>query len=235
MASQDSRLTAILTWRGVRTGIPEITPIALYAFVLGIAFGAAAQQAGLTNVEAGLMSAAVFSGAAQFVALDMGLDHAGLGALLLAVLAVNTRHVLLGAALHPWFRHLGPWRRFGAAALLSDANWAMAMKYRAQGGNDVGVLVGGGMALWICWITGTLAGLTAAGELLDPKRYGLDVLMLAFFATVLVGMWRGRTNILPWTAAAVVSLLGLWLLPTNWHIMAGAIAGGATGALLHRE
>ena len=226
---------AVLTWRGIRSGIPDITPVALYAVVLGIAFGAAARQTGLTDFESALMSAVVFSGAAQFVALDMGLDHAGLGALLLAVLAVNTRHVLLGAALHPWLRHLGPWRRFGAAALLSDANWAMAMRYRAQGGNDVGVLVGGGMALWVCWFTGTVAGLTAAGALLDPERYGLDVLMLAFFTTVLVGMWRGRVNMLPWTAAAIVSLLGLWLLPTNWHIMAGALAGGIVGAARYRE
>lgn len=232
---QETDDSAILTWRGIRSGIPDIAPIALYAVVLGIAFGAAAQQAGLAGVETALMSATVFSGAAQFVALDMGLDRAGLGALLLAVLAVNTRHVLLGAALHPWLRHLDPWRRFGSAALLSDANWAMALKYRAQGGNDVGVLVGGGLALWVCWFAGTVAGLTAAGTLLDPKKYGLDVLMLAFFATVLVGMWRGRANMLPWTAAAIVSLLGLWLLPANWHIMAGAIAGGIVGAALHRE
>ncbi|MEM7123655.1 MAG: AzlC family ABC transporter permease [Pseudomonadota bacterium] len=232
---QDTDDTVVLTWRGIRSGIPDIAPVALYAVVLGIAFGAAAQQAGLTDVETTLMSAAVFSGAAQFVALDMGLDRAGLGALLLAVLAVNTRHVLLGAALHPWLRHLGPWRRFGTAALLSDANWAMAMSYRAQGGNDVGVLVGGGLALWVCWFTGTVAGLTATGALLDPERYGLDILMLAFFATVLVSMWRGRVNVLPWLAAAIVSLLGLWLLPTNWHIMAGALAGGVVGAALYRE
>ena len=87
---QDTDDSAVLTWRGVKNGIPDITPVALYAVVLGVAFGAAAKQAGLTGLEAGFMSATVFSGAAQFVALDMGFDRAGLVALLLAVLAVNT-------------------------------------------------------------------------------------------------------------------------------------------------
>ena len=111
----------------------------------------------------------------------------------------------------------------------------MALKYRARGGNDVGVLVGGGIALWICWFAGSVAGLTAAGALVNPERYGLDVLMLAFFTTVLIGMWRGRVSVWPWVAAAVVSVAGLWLLPTNWHIMAGALAGGLAGAAVHRE
>lgn len=207
----------------------------MYAFALGIAFGVAAQQAGLPGTQAVFMSAVVFSGAAQFVALDMGLDSAGLGALLLAVLAVNARHILMGAALQPWLGRLNPWRRYAVVGVLSDANWALSLRHHANGEKDVGILVGGGIALWASWLLGTLAGLGASGSLADPERYGLDVLMLAFFATVLVSMWHGRADIVPWCAAAAASLLGLWLLPPNWHIMAGALVGGFVGTLQNRE
>ena len=54
------------------------------------------------------------------------------------------------------------------------------------------------------------------------------------FAAVLAGLWRSvREDLLPWLAAAAVALASSWLLPSGWHVLTGALAGGLVGVLRH--
>ena len=48
------------------------------------------------------MSVAIYAGASQFAALDLWYAPLPLATLALTVLAVNARHILLGASLAPW-------------------------------------------------------------------------------------------------------------------------------------
>ena len=70
-------------------------------------------------------------------------------------------------------------------------------------------------------------------QLIAPEALALDTLMVAFFATVLVGLARERSALWPWLTAAVVALAAIEFLPPGWHILAGGLSGGLVGALLH--
>ena len=52
-------------------GALRCAPVALGALAYGLVFGALAQQAGLSFGETAFMSAVVYSGSAQFVALGL--------------------------------------------------------------------------------------------------------------------------------------------------------------------
>ena len=84
---------------GIARGVRRIFPVAVFVVPFGIAFGAAAIEAGLTLVQAVAMSVLVFSGAAQFAALDFWPGPVAFGSLALVVLALNARHIVMGAAL----------------------------------------------------------------------------------------------------------------------------------------
>ncbi|VEB85430.1 Uncharacterised protein [Citrobacter koseri] len=43
--------------------------------------------------------------------------------------------------------------------VVSDANWAMSIQAFSRGSAGLGLLFGGGLALWLFWGAGTLAGL----------------------------------------------------------------------------
>ena len=60
---------AVLTMDGTVKGARRTFPIAVFVVPFGIAFGAAAVEAGLPGFLAVAMSALTFSGAAQFAAL----------------------------------------------------------------------------------------------------------------------------------------------------------------------
>src|SRR5215470_13566054 len=94
---------ATFTRRGLLDGTRMILPLALGAFTYGAVFGVLARQAGLSVLEALLMSGLVFAGASQFVALGLWTAPLPIVALISTTLIVNLRHVLMGAALRPWF------------------------------------------------------------------------------------------------------------------------------------
>ena len=221
---------AVLTMAGVARGMRDLLPVAVSIIIFGVAFGIAAGSAGLNPWIALLMSGAVFAGASQFAALDMWHTPVPWAPLMLAVFAINARHLPLGASLFSWCATLPPFKRYSAMLLLSDVNWAASTIAISRGERDVGHILGGGLTVWLAWTVGTGLGVAIPGiTLADVQRYGLDLIFVTFFACSLVGLRRGRIDDLPWLVAGVVALGAVWLLPPNWHVLVGGLAGGVAG------
>ncbi len=212
-------------------GFRRMAPLSLFVIVFGLAFGVAALQQGLSAVETLLMSGLVFAGAAQFATLELWGDTIPLLPLVAITLAINARHLLMGAAFYPHLRELPSGRRYASLLLLSDANWAMAM----TGGSTaarLGILVGGGLALWSTWMIGTGLGVAFGSGINEPARFGLDAIMGCFLLAMLVGDKRDLGVLLPWGAAALAALAAMTWLPPHAHVIVGALAGGVVGLLL---
>lgn len=220
-----------LTRAGVLQGMRDMLPVALLLAPFAMAFGVAAVQQGLEPWLAMAMSASMNAGAAQFAALELWTSPLPALLILTVTLTVNARHLIYGAALYPWLASLPPATRYGVLGITNDASWAYAIQARGRHGDDAGLLLGASILLWINWSVATAAGALLGSGIDDPRVYGLDVVMIVFFATTLVGLWSGRGELKPWLAAAAGALLALWLLPGGWHIIAGALAGGLVSLL----
>lgn len=245
-----------LTMRGVQSGARSMAAIALFVVPYGLAFGVAAIEGGVPAGQAVAMSIFMFSGAAQFAALDLWSSHSLLS-LLLVVLAVSTRHIVLGASLSPWINQLPRRKRLLSLLVLSDPNFADSFTAFQRNENDVGRLVGGGLILWVAWVVGTVSGALIGAQFGDLDRFGIDVLMPCYFAAMILaqwldrgldrgldqgpdhgpnqgeGQWRAMQTIFPAITAMIVALAGLQVLPEGWNIIAAALAGGAVGGVFH--
>jgi predicted branched-subunit amino acid permease len=200
-----------------------------------MAFGAAAAQKGLSLGEVAGLSAFVYAGSAQMVGLEVWQKVWTPGAILtiMTVTAVvNSRMLLLGATLQPWLRSEPIARSALNLFLLTDAGWIFSTRYHNEGGRDVAFLFGTGVALWMVWFLATLAGYFAGAFVPEPRRFGLDLVMPIFFAVMLVPLWKGARPALPWLVAGLVSLVVHAFLPGYFFIIAGALAGVATGMLM---
>lgn len=209
-----------------------MAPLSLFVVVFGLAFGVAALSRGLSGHEALLMSALVFAGASQFAALELWGPEIPLLPLIAITFAINARHLLMGAAIQPWLAHLPPGQRYGSVVLMSDSNWAMAVADRQRGETNLGMLVGGGITLWLTWLAGTLLGVIFGSGIEQPERFGLDVIMGCFLLAMLVGGRRDLSMLLPWAAAAIAAVAAMAWLPPHAHVIVGAVAGGLAGVLL---
>lgn len=220
-----------LNRHNVWAGFKQLVPISLFVVVFGLAFGLAATQVGLDNSSIIAMSTLVFAGASQFAALELWDAQVAIVPLALTVFAINARHLLMGATLYPWLRHLPPTKRYGVMLVASDANWAMSMQAFTRGEPAMGLLFGGGIALWSFWILGTWLGLYFGSAIQDPVSLGLDMVMGCFLLAMVVGGQKDLRIFIIWIVAAVSSLMAYWYLPANSHVVVGALAGGILGAV----
>ncbi|HZY21771.1 MAG TPA: AzlC family ABC transporter permease, partial [Beijerinckiaceae bacterium] len=146
---------------GARLTLPLLPSVMVFA----AAFGAAAAGKGLSFVETVAMSGLVYAGASQMVSLELWREAWSLPSVVevAAVTAVvNARMILMGAALQPWLKHATAPRQALMLFLLTDANWLLAMRYRSEGGRDLGIYLGSGAMLWVVWVAATLPGYFAS-------------------------------------------------------------------------
>jgi len=217
--------------RGMRLGLPVAPGIMAF----GVVVGAAAARQGLTFVQSLAMNFLVCSGIAQLVALEIWPAVVTWGAVLtVAVLAavVGARLFLMSVSLRPWLGQRPAWQAYSALFFLTDATWLIAMRYRAEGGSDAAVYFGAASAIMAAWLVATGAGYFVGSFITDPTKYGLDLVMPAFFAAMLVPLWSGPRRAWGWAVAGIVAVAVERLVPGWWFIAAGSIVGAVVGGYL---
>lgn len=219
------------TTAGVRRGMIACIPVAVSVAAYGVVFGVLARQVGLTLLEVVLMNTVVFAGAAQTAALDLWSYPLPIAAIVTTVLLINMRLLLLGAALRPWLdrypdRKVYPWLH-----ILADEGWAVAMNRYARGERDAGFLIGSLAMVFIGWLPAVIVGFLLGSQIGDPAAIGLDFAFTSIFAAMLVGSWRSRFDLVPWTSAGFAAWLASEWLPGTWYIMIGAVVGCIVAAL----
>lgn len=218
---------------GARACVPVVISVAAY----GIVWGVLARGAGLSVLEVIMMSALVFAGSAQFVALDLWTTTPAslpIGPLILAALIVNLRYLLLTATLRPLY---GPGEQLKGAltmAIVSDETWAMTIAEIGKGRGTAAFLLGGGVFAYVCWLGTTLLGHSLGSFIDNPARYGLDFAFTATFLALLLGMWKGKADLVPWITAALAAIVAAKLIEGSWYILVGGLVGSFAGAVSER-
>ncbi len=225
------KLDGSLVWSGFK----QLTPMSFFVTAFGAAFGIAATQAGLSEPLIIGMSILVYAGAAQFATLDLWGEQIPLFTMMITVFAINARHLLMGATLYPWLCKLSPAKQYGVTSVVSDANWAMAMQAFGRGKPGLGIVLGGGLSLWVFWVSGTVIGTYFGSAISDPKRLGLDMILGCFLVAMMAGGQKNLRVLMIWIVAGLSAMLAYWYLPENIHVIIGALAGGIAGVLLGEQ
>jgi predicted branched-subunit amino acid permease len=190
---------------GIRL-IVAATPLALAIGVFGVVFGAAS-SAELGPAPTIAMSLLVFSGVVQFAVVALLGSGAGIGAILLTVLALNARNLVLGAALRPLLATTRV-RRALLGWFLLDESFGLAI---TAGSRAARVLALSGAICYAAWQVGTLLGVAGA-EVVTLEDFASAVFPVLFVGLAAITV-RGRQAVLRVVAAAAIVVLGSWLAP----------------------
>jgi 4-azaleucine resistance transporter AzlC len=208
------------------------TPICIACVPIGLVCGALAFERGIGVAAIGLMSATVFAGASQFVAIGMWTTPLPIAAIILATAMVNLRHVMMSASLGRSMGAFSPGQRFAAFFGLADEIWALAEARATKATLTPAYYAGLALPLMLTWTPSTMVGAAFGALIGDPAAYGLDFVFTALFIGLVVG-FRAAPGWLPVVVTSgVVSAVMFHLLPSPWFVIAGGIAGVAVAAVL---
>lgn len=230
-----SRPPVPFTAAGVVRGLARGSALSPGVLAYGVVFGVLAGEAGRSALEAVLMSALIHSGSAQLAALQGMATGPFVAPIVATILLTNARYVLYGAALRGWYGAAPPAGVWPSLFLLGDGNWAMAMKEHEQGRHDGGFLLGSGLAQFVPWTIGTWIGHATGSAIADPRRFGMDFMIVALAAAMATAFWRGRASLAPAGVALAAALAVHAWMPGGWTALAAGLAGAATAWMLHDD
>jgi 4-azaleucine resistance transporter AzlC len=218
-------------------GARDIIPLIVGAIPFGIIFGTLAQGSGLSFGATLGMSAFVFAGSSQFIALGLLAAGSTLPLIVLTTVVVNLRHMLYAASLLPYVQ--GASHRWKAVIgfFLTDEAFAVAIRRYMQpdpSPHKHWYYLGAAVAMYTNWILCTWLGLTAGQLIPNAAAWGLDFAMVATFIGMIAPYATTRPMVGAIAVAGIVAVLAIGL-PHKLGLMVAAIAGVATGYWLETQ
>jgi predicted branched-subunit amino acid permease len=214
--------------RGFRLMMPLWIGVVPFAMALAIV----ARDAGIGVLGMSTMSVVVFAGAAQLAMVRLIGEDASIAAIVGAVTLLNLRHLLYGLSMQPYLPpKVG---RARVAYLLTDESYGLAMREWRLGAGSVGVFLGAGAGLWVCWVTSVTLGAVLGSWIPDPGRLGLDMVFPLTFLAILLPLLRQRLEWLVAIGAGALAIALSRVTTGGMTVFVVTIVGATAGALLTR-
>lgn len=209
--------------RALKRSSPLLTP----AFLTGIVFGALVIESGLTVRDGLIMSGFIYSGAAQFVGLQLITSHAGMVVALATTLLLSLRFFLYSMSLIEEVKKVPITYRTILAFGLIDAVFVLAKDRFSEEGGDAeknAYFMACVVIFYLNWVVGTGVGLFVGDRLSQySAQYGLDFFTYATFAAMLAPYLKVRRYLLVSLLSLAIYLL-TWSAPYNLGILISCLA-----------
>jgi len=215
-----------------RTCIADALPIIVGYFSISIAFGVLAQK--YLGWYAVLMSAIVFAGASQFIALQMLIQKSPALPIVIATFLVNLRHVLMSGYLASLYSRIraSTIKKTAISFGITDETFAIASR-RLKELPDSSYHLTLNVLCYSSWVTGTAVGLLF-GSVISPDLIGvLPFALTALFIALLVASIRSKIDVVVAVFAGATSTL-LMFLPAGWNVMLSALLACTLGGVLEK-
>lgn len=212
-------------------GAKAILPLVIGAIPFGIIFGTLAQSSGLSFTGAIAMSALVFAGSAQFIALGLLAAGTALPIIILTTFVVNLRHLLYSLSLVTHVKRLSSIWKLAIGFWLTDEVFAVAINRYNRGDCSTykhWYYLGAALFMYTNWQICTLVGLTLPHLIPDAANYGLDFAMSVTFIGMVMPYLKDKPMIITCIVSGSIALLTRNLSHQSGLIVAalgGIVAG----------
>lgn len=213
-------------------GFRLVLPILVAPISFSFITGATSVQKGLSAFEATLMSAGVFAGGGQLLALEVWYEPQAWLLVMLAAISINVRFALQAASVQRKINHFTLLQRWLTIATLTDPAWGMSEVRHLTRQVTFWFIAGITVPIYLIWVFGTLAGALLGNLIDDPTKLGLDFAFVGIFIALALPFWK-RSGALPVAVASggvaiAAKLAGLSAL----YVFIGAMAGVAVAGLM---
>ena len=209
-------------------------PLIVGAIPFGLIFGTLALGSGLSFIGAMAMSAFVFAGSAQFIAIGLLAAGTAWPIIVLTTFVVNLRHALYSASLAPYVSRLPRRWQSPLAFWLTDETFAVVISRYTNGGSSPHrhwFYLGSALFMYLNWQLCTFLGLTIGRLLPNAAELGLDFAMPVTFIGLVIAYLKHWPMVATVIVSGLVALVA-FPLPHNLGLIVASLAGILTGILV---
>lgn len=202
-------------------------PVLSGYLVIGLSFGVVLQSRGYGALWSAAMSAFIYAGSMQFVAVELMSSAASLFTVALTTVMVNMRHVFYGLSMVDRYKNTGRARPYLIFAL-TDETYSLVCnppEMKAEDEKSFYILVS--VLDHIYWIAGSVLG-SIIGSVLPFSTEGIDFALTALFVSVFMEQWLSTKDHVPALMGLGASVLCLlffgpdsFLIPSMLLILLG--------------
>ena len=177
-----------LKWNALKAAFPYTIPIFAGFWFLALAYGIYMNVSGFSFWYPMAMSAIIYGGSLEFVAVSMLLSPFAPVQTFLMTLMIQARHLFYGISMLDKYKHLGA-KKFYIIYAMCDETFSVNYTAKIPDGVDRGWFYFFVSLLnQIYWVSGaTIGGLL--GSLIHFDTTGLDFVMTAMFVVIFMEQW----------------------------------------------
>lgn len=216
----------------------ESMPIVLGYFPIAMAFGLLSKNTSLSLRDTSLLSAIVYAGASQFMALDLISAGVNPPSIVLAIFLLNIRHMMMSASLSVEFKNIP--KKF--LPLLGGGVTDETFSVVSFNKDKIDLIYVSTIFLmaYLSWNIGTIAGYFVGEILPESLQASLSIGLYAMFAALLFPEVKKSKNTLAIFFISGILYAVLYyskLFASGWDIILAIIIASALGVLIfdHKE
>lgn len=179
-------------------------PVLAGYIVLGIGFGIVLQNHGFGILWAFIMSAVIYAGSMQFVAVDLISAGAGLITVAFTAVMVNARHLFYGISMVDKYKDTKPYKPYIIFGL-TDETYSLVCDDNTLTKEDYFQIT---LFDHIYWVTGSVLG-SLIGEMVPFDFTGVDFALTALFVSIAADQWVSNKDHAPALIGIISSLVCL--------------------------
>jgi 4-azaleucine resistance transporter AzlC len=193
-------------------------PVAFGYIPLGIAFGILFNQTGYHYIYVILMAIFIFAGSAQFLAVGMIANHAGLLEVFITTLLLNLRHIFYGLYALNLYEKVPFLKRIYAMQALTDETFSIVSTLPSELKQDTSFLLRLSIVNHLWWIFGCSIG-AILGSVANINIPGLEFALTALFIVLLLEQYFKSKELTPIFIATLASAIVILSLPSRHFLI----------------
>lgn len=218
----------------VRYAFRRSLPVMAGYVVLGTGFGILLETKGYGVWWALAMSAFIYAGSMQYVAIDLLAGGASLISAAVMTLMVNARHLFYGISMIDRYKETGKKKPYLIFSLTDETYSLVCSGDVPEGVNQKKYFLWVSLFNQCYWVAGSLLG-ALLGSFLNFNTAGIDFSMTALFLVVFIEQWKSTTNHLSALAGVGISIICLFIFGADQFLIPSMILITGFLALFRRK
>ena len=209
--------------KAFQKAFPYTIPVFTGYLFIGIAFGVMYAEKGYSFLWAILMSALVYAGSAQYLAINFFVPGISFLQVFFLTFMVNVRHVFYGISLIERFNRFGKSRWYMIFGLTDETYSLICTTKIPEDVKEEKFLLAIALLNQLYWVLGSAIG-GIVGSVLPINSEGIDFAMTALFVVIFVEQWMEKKNRIPAILGVVLTIISLQIFGTESFVLPAMLA-----------